>query len=106
MHPMAALAQIHLKAPPKTKSFLQMAAKLSGAANLSDYILRAAIERAETDVAEHRTFALSEGGWAAFEKRLEAAPRDLPELRSLLNSPDVVRSGTARADHAVFRVHN
>ena len=84
-----ALAQIHLKAPPKTKSFLQMAADLAGAASLTDYILRAAITRANEDMAEHRSFALSNEAWAAFEQRLEAPARDLPELRTLLTSPDV-----------------
>ncbi|EIP99393.1 hypothetical protein OpiT1DRAFT_03909 [Opitutaceae bacterium TAV1] len=84
-----ALAQIHLKASPGTKSFLQMAAELSGAANLTDYILRAAITRAREDIAEHRTFALSDEAWAVFEQRLEAPVRELPHLCSLLNSPDV-----------------
>lgn len=83
------LAQIHLKAPPKTKSFLQMAAELSGAANLTDYILRAAIERANEDLAGKRTFVLSDEAWAVFEQRLDAPARDLSELRTLLTSPDV-----------------
>ena len=42
--PMAtATAQIHLRTPPKTKSLLSLAADLSGAPNLTDYILRAAV---------------------------------------------------------------
>lgn len=82
------LAQIHLKAPPKTKSFIKMAAELSGASNLTDYILRAAVDRAKADLAEHRTFVLSDDAWAAFEKRLDAPVRDLPKLRKLLTSPD------------------
>lgn len=84
-----ALAQIHLKAPPKTKSYLQMAADLSGAVSLTDYILRAAITRAHQDMATHQTFALGDEAWAAFARRLDAPPRDLPELRALLTSPDV-----------------
>lgn len=84
-----ALAQIHLKAPPKTKSYLQMAANLAGAASLTDYILRAAIARANDDLAEHRSFALSPEAWAVFDQRLAAPTRDLPALRALLTSPDV-----------------
>ncbi|HEY9247656.1 MAG TPA: DUF1778 domain-containing protein [Rariglobus sp.] len=91
------LAQIHLKAPPKTKSFLQMAAELSGAANLTDYILRAAIARAHEDMAEHRTFSLGDEAWATFEQRLDAPARDLPALRALLNSPDVFDAASPEA---------
>ena len=38
-----ATAKIHLRTPPKTKSLLSLAADLSGAPNLTDYILRAAV---------------------------------------------------------------
>jgi uncharacterized protein (DUF1778 family) len=87
-----AIAQIHIKAPPETKSFLQMASKLSGTANLTDYILRAAVDRAKADMLEHRHFALGSEAWAEFERRLEEPPRDLPELRALLTTPDVFGS--------------
>lgn len=83
-----ATAQIHLKTPPKTKSLLQMAAELSGATNLTDYILRAAVERAQSDLAEHRTFSLSDEGWLLFQKRLDAPTREVPDLRALLTSSD------------------
>lgn len=65
-----ATAQIHLRTPPKTKSLLNLAADLSGAPNLTDYILRAAIERAQSDLSNQQTFALkkargrnSPSGW-------------------------------------------
>lgn len=93
----SALAQIHLKAPPKTKSFLQMASELSGAANLTDYILRAALERAHRDMAEHRTFVLGDEAWAEFKQRLDAPARDLSALRSLLTSPDVFDAAASKA---------
>ncbi|MEO6004875.1 MAG: DUF1778 domain-containing protein [Opitutus sp.] len=84
-----ATAQIHLRTPPKTKSLLTLAAELSGATNLTDYILRAAIERARADLGNQQTFALKKGEWNAFAKRLEAPPRNLPQLRKLLKEPDV-----------------
>ena len=83
------LAQIHIKAPPKTKSFLQMAAELSGAASLTDYILRAALEQAHADMVEHQTFTFDQKAWDAFGQRLDAPARDLPELGKLLTNPDV-----------------
>jgi len=84
-----ATAQIHLRTPPKTKSLLVLAADLSGAANLTDYILRAAVERAQADLLSQQTFALKKGPWNEFAKRLDAPARDLPRLRKLLTAPDV-----------------
>ncbi|PAW71052.1 MAG: hypothetical protein B9S26_13505 [Opitutia bacterium Tous-C4FEB] len=84
-----ATAQIHLRTPPKTKSLLILAAELSGATNLTDYILRAAVERAQADLLSQQTFALKKGPWNEFAKRLDATGRDLPRLRKLLTTPDV-----------------
>lgn len=84
-----ATAQIHLRTPPKTKSLLTLAAEVSGATNLTDYILRAAVERAQADLSNQQTFALKRDQWNKFAKRLEAPPRSLPRLRKLLREPDV-----------------
>jgi uncharacterized protein (DUF1778 family) len=93
--PMAtATAQIHLRTPPKTKSLLSLAADLSGAPNLTDYILRAAVERAQSDLGNQQTFALKKGPWAEFAKRLDAPAKNLPRLRKLLTSPDVFDRST------------
>jgi len=83
-----ATAQIHLRTPPKTKSLLTLAAELSGATNLTDYILRAAVERAQRDLSDQQTFALKKGQWNEFAKRLDARPRNLARLRKLLEEPD------------------
>jgi uncharacterized protein (DUF1778 family) len=92
-----ATAQIHLRTPPKTKSLLTLAAGLSGASNLTDYILRAAVERAQTDLSNQQTFALKKGQWAEFAKRLEAPAKNLPQLRKLLTKPDVFDRSAASA---------
>lgn len=84
-----ATAQIHLRTPPKTKSLLTLAAEISGATNLTDYILRAAVERAQSDISNQQTFAMKRGPWSEFAKRLDAPAKDLPQLRKLLTSPDV-----------------
>ena len=84
-----ATAQIHLRTPPKTKTLLALAAEAAGATNLTDYILRAAIERAQSDLSNQQTFALKKGQWNEFAGRLESPPRDLPRLRKLLKEPDV-----------------
>jgi uncharacterized protein (DUF1778 family) len=82
-------AQIHLRTPPSTKSLLQLAAGLSGSGNLTDYVLRAAVERAREDLMSQQTFVLNKAQWCEFNKRLDTKPRSLPRLRALLNSPDV-----------------
>lgn len=84
-----ATSQIHLRTPPRTKTLLTLAAELSGAANLTDYILRAAVDRAQADLIGQQTFALKKGPWHTFSKRLDAPARDLPRLRKLLAKPDV-----------------
>jgi uncharacterized protein (DUF1778 family) len=90
-----ATAQIHLRTPPKTKSLLTLAAELSGASNLTDYILRAAVERAQADLGSQQTFALEKGPWTKFAKRLDAPAKDLPRLRRLLTEPDVFARSSA-----------
>jgi len=92
-----ATAQIHLRTPPKTKSLLTLAAELSGASNLTDYILRAAVERAHVDLSNQQTFALNKRQWQEFAKRLDAPTKSLPRLRRLLKEPDVFARATASA---------
>lgn len=94
---MGATAQIHLRTPPTTKSLLQRAAELSGSGNLTDYILRAAVEQAREDLMSQQTFALNKAQWQEFQKRLDAKPRDLPRLRALLNSPNAFDRAASRA---------
>ena len=90
IHVMAtATAQIHLRTPPKTKSLLQMASDLAGASNLTDYVLRAAVERAQADILNQQNFVLKKAQWTEFTRRLEAPPADLQRLRALLTKPDV-----------------
>ena len=92
-----ATAQIHLRTPPRTKSLLTLAAELSGASNLTDYILRAAVDRAQADLSSQQTFALKKGPWNEFSKRLDAPAKDLPKLRKLLTDPDVFDGPVASA---------
>ena len=92
-----ATAQIHLRTPPKTKSLLLMAAELSGATNLTDYILRAAVERAQADLISQQTFMLKKSHWAEFSKRLDAPAKNLPRLRKLLITPDAFERAASQA---------
>ena len=84
-----ATAQIHLRTPPGTKSLLQLAAELAGTGNLTDYVLRAAVDRARQDLMSQQTFAVNKSQWQEFNRRLDAKPRELSRIRKLLTSPDV-----------------
>ena len=86
---MPATAQIHIRALPKTKSLLLSAVEVSGAQNLTDYILRAAVEKAHTDLANKTAFSLDARGWAEFIKMLDAPARDMPGLKKLLTTPSI-----------------
>jgi len=72
-----------------------MAAELSGASNLTDYIMRAAVERAQADLSSQQTFALKRSAWNEFSERLDAPARDLPTLRKLLTESDVFDRSSA-----------
>jgi uncharacterized protein (DUF1778 family) len=65
------------------------AVEVSGAQNLTDYILRAAVEKAHTDLANKTTFSLDARGWAEFIKMLDAPVRDMPGLKKLLTTPSI-----------------
>lgn len=92
-----ATAQIHLRPLPGTQSLLKRAAELSGSGNLTDYVLRAAVEKARGDLMSQQTFALNGAQWREFQKRLDAKSLDLPRLRALLNSLDVFDRAAQKA---------
>ena len=81
-------AHIHLRTTISTKSLLAMAAEISGATNLTDYILHAAVDQAWIDLSRRQTFELGNKPWNEFAKRLDSTARDLPRLRKLLIEED------------------
>jgi uncharacterized protein (DUF1778 family) len=84
-----ATATIHLRTAPETKTLLSLAVEMSGAASLTDYILRAAVARAQADISNQQTFAMKSGPWSEFAKRLDAPAKDLPQLRKILTTSDL-----------------
>lgn len=57
--------------------------------SLSEFVLESALSRAEEALADRRVFQLPPEQWEVFIAALDAAPRDLPRLRKLLNEPSV-----------------
>jgi uncharacterized protein (DUF1778 family) len=84
-----ATEHIHLRADPKIKTILQQAAKATGSTNLTDYILRAAYEKAQSDILNQRVFSVDAEGWKKFNERLDAPPKAHEGLRKFMNEPDV-----------------
>jgi uncharacterized protein (DUF1778 family) len=60
------------------------------ATTVTEFVLKAATQAAQDVMADRRRFVLDEPDWVAFVSALEAAPRELPRLRSLLSSLSVL----------------
>lgn len=54
---------------------------------ISDYVLRHAVEAAERDLADRRTFVLEDEAWEQLQRRLDAPPRPAAKLRELIERP-------------------
>ena len=87
-----ATENIHLRATPEMKSIIQQAAKVTGSTNLTDYILRAAYERAQNDILNQQVFYMDAEGWKKFNEMLDAPAKVHEGLRKLMNEPDVFDS--------------
>lgn len=81
--------RLNLRANARQRSLLKEASRVEGT-TVSDFVLRSATREAENLLADRRTFALPEERWNAFVERLDSPPRELPELRKLLESPTIL----------------
>jgi uncharacterized protein (DUF1778 family) len=77
--------KLDLRLSPQAKRRIAAAAAAQGR-TVSDFVLSSALEQADQALADQRTFILPPEKWAAFQAALDAPPRDLPELRKLLNT--------------------
>ena len=78
--------KLDLRLTPQAKQRLYAAAQAEQR-SVSEFVLQAALERADETLADRRVFSLSSEQWAKFQAALDAPPRDLPRLRKLLNTP-------------------
>lgn len=60
--------------------------------SISDFVLESALGRAEETLADRRSFHLDADRWTAFQRALDAPPRDLPQLKRLLAEPSIFTS--------------
>lgn len=58
--------------------------------SVSDFVLNAATDAAEQVLADRTNFRLPPEQWEAFARALDTAPRSLPRLRQLIETPTVL----------------
>ena len=80
--------KLDLRLTPDAKGVLQRAAA-SARRSVSEFVLESALARAEETLPDRRRFGLDATRWAAFHAALEAPPRPVPGLSSLLQAPSV-----------------
>jgi uncharacterized protein (DUF1778 family) len=59
--------------------------------SVSAFVVEAALERAEREVADRTRFVLDRERWAEFVELLDRPPRSVPEVRQLPGGDDVFR---------------
>ncbi len=93
-----ATENIHLRADPRIKAIIQQGARATGSTNLTDYILRAAYEKAQNDILNQQVFYLGAEDWKKFNEMLDAPPKVHEGLRKFMNAPDVFADESPRSD--------
>jgi uncharacterized protein (DUF1778 family) len=84
--------KLDLRLTPEAKRTLAAAAQAERR-SLSDFVLTSALGRAEEALSDRRVFHLSPEKWKAFVTALDAPPRDMPRLRTLLDKPSIFSDG-------------
>lgn len=80
--------KLDLRLTPAAKLLLREAASVAQR-SISEFVLESALARAEETLADRRRFGLDAERWAAFMAALDAPPRSLPQLQTLLSEPSI-----------------
>jgi len=80
--------KIDLRVTLSAKRALQIAAAAVHR-SVSEFVLESAMARAEETLPDRRHFGLDAAQWKAFQAALDAPPRQVPRLQSLLQEPSV-----------------
>lgn len=78
----AKTARLDLRMTPQAKALLEQAARARHK-TLSEFVLDQSLSAAEETLADRRLFLLDDAQWVEFNRRLDAPPRDMPNLREL-----------------------
>lgn len=58
--------------------------------SLNEYVVRHAVQAAETDLADRRVFVLNDAAWTDLQALLDRPPSPKPELARLLAKPSIL----------------
>lgn len=80
---MALSVPINMKAEPKVRSLIDRAAKIAHR-NRTEFVLEAAIQRAEEVILDQQLITVDEGRFERFVAALDAPPASNPRLQRLM----------------------
>ena len=80
--------KLDLRLTPSAKQQLQSAALISQQ-SVSEFVLESALARAKETLPDRQHFGLNAEQWTAFQAALDAPPRALPRMATLLREPGV-----------------
>ena len=78
--------KVDLRVTEAAKRLLQIAARATSR-SVSEFVLESALARAEETLPDRQHFGLDATQWEAFRAALDAPPRPLPRLATLLAQP-------------------
>lgn len=79
-------ARLAVRLTPEQNSLIRDAAVVTGQ-SLTDFVMSAALERAEDALADRRIFRLPDFAWAEFNSILDRPAQRVEALAGLLNEP-------------------
>lgn len=81
--------RLNLRLTPAQDAVLRRAAEARGEA-VSDYVLRHAVDAAETDLVDRRVFVVDDAAWARLQDVLARPARPAKKLQQLLAEPSIL----------------
>ena len=82
------LSRLNLRLSEEADAAIRRGAETAGT-SVSEFVVEAAVERAERELADRTRFMLDEAQWARFVELLERPPQTIPAIRELLAGDDV-----------------
>ena len=82
--------RFQLRATAREETLIKAAAERQGV-SVTDFILRAARERAEQSLANETRFVIGQAQWKEFLKALDRPAREKPRLRKLFREQHIAR---------------
>lgn len=82
--------RFQLRATAREEKLIKVAAERQGV-NVTDFIIRAAREKAEEALADQAKFVLDELQWKQFMAALDRPAQEKPRLRKLFTEPHVLK---------------